>query len=466
MSAQLVDSHAHLEMRQFSKDLERVLERAQDAGLAHIVTVGSTLAESRRALKIAEKYQEVSAVVGIHPHDAADADDRAFEELGKLAARRPVVGVGETGLDFFRDRSPRPVQEESFRRHLALARQAAKPVVIHVRDAYERALEILRQEGVSPSGGVIHCFSGSLGDAEAFLEMGLMLSFTGTVTYQGRRNRNWSEEILTAVPLERIMIETDCPYLTPHPHRGQRNEPAMVQLVADRVAEIKGLAPDDVARVTTRNAVEFFHLPVALEGNRFAYTIRDSVYLNVTSRCTSACIFCRRGDDPVVKGHDLKLDHDPSPEEMLSALDREGWRRRFEVVFCGYGEPTIRLPEILQVASEIKERKPGIRVRLNTNGLGSLYNSRDIVPELAYGIDTVSVSLNAHDAATYQRLCRPTYGDRSFEAVLEFAGKCVIAGLETVLTVVDHPDVDIDACRRLAEGMGAGFRVRTLNEVG
>ena len=191
MKQHLIDSHAHLEMRQFKSDLEQVLEKAHAAGVIHIVTVGSTLPESRRALKIAEKFREVSAVVGIHPHDAQDMDELAMEELGKLARRKRVVGVGETGLDFFRDRSPRELQEESFRGHLALAKETGQPVVIHIRDAYSRALQILEEEGLPERGGVVHCFSGTIQDAEAFLAMGLYLSFTGTITYEGRKNREW-----------------------------------------------------------------------------------------------------------------------------------------------------------------------------------------------------------------------------------------------------------------------------------
>lgn len=466
MKPYLIDSHAHLEMRHFKADLEEVLERAHTAGVIHIVTVGSTLPESRRAFKIAERYGEVSAVVGIHPHDAADVDDAAMAELGKLARREQVVGVGETGLDFFRDRSPRTLQEEAFRRHLALAGELDLPVVIHVRDAYARAIEILGREGVPARGAVIHCFSGSVEDAEAFLEMGLIISFTGTVTYEGRRNKDWSEEVISAVPLERTMVETDCPYLSPHPLRGQRNEPANVHLVAERIARVKGLSDRDVARVTTRNAVEFFRLPVEIASSNLAYTIRDSVYLNVTGSCTSACTFCRRAEDPVVKGHDLRLQRDPSAEEMTEALESEGWRERSEVVFCGYGEPTIRLPEILEVASKIKELRPSMKIRLNTNGLGNLYHRKNIVPELTWAIDTVSVSLNAQDAGTFERLCRPTLGPDPYGSVLDFSRKCVAAGLDTVLTVVAHPEVEIEACRRIAGEMGARFRVRPYNELG
>jgi TatD DNase family protein len=466
MRAPLIDSHAHLEMRQFKGDLERVLERAQSAGLAHIVTVGSTLAESRRALKIAEKYNEVSAVVGIHPHDAADVDEHVMVEIEKLARRKRVVGVGETGLDFFRDRSPRELQEDSFRKHLALAKETDLPVVIHIRDAYSRALEIINEEGIPDKGAVIHCFSGSIEDAETLLGMGLYLSFTGTVTYQGRRNRDWASSVLRVVPMERMMIETDCPYLTPHPNRGGRNEPAYVQLVADKIAELKELTPDDVARITSRNAIDFFNLPVKLSDSNIAYTIRDSVYLNVTGKCTSACTFCHRSTDQVVKGHDLRLRHDPTPDEMMAALEDENWKDRSEVVFCGYGEPTIRLPEITRVVSELRQRDPTVKIRLNTNGLGNMYHSRNIVHELTFGIDTVSVSLNAQDEETFMRLCRPTYGQGSYNSVLDFSKKCVDAGIDTVLTVVSHPDVDIEACRAIAEKMGARFRVRHLNEVG
>ena len=466
MKPYLIDSHAHLEMRQFKPDLEQVLEKAHAAGIVHIVTVGSTLPESRRALKIAERYNEVSAVVGIHPHDASDMDDIALAELGKLARRKRVVGIGETGLDFFRDRSPRQLQEESFRLHLALAKETGQPVVVHIRDAYERALRILQEEGIPERGGVVHCFSGTADDASSLLEMGLYLSFTGTITYEGRKNREWSEKVLNTVPLERMMVETDCPYLSPHPLRGQRNEPAYVHLVAERIAAVKGLSLNDVARVTTRNAVSFFSLPVDLPSSKLAYTIRDSVYLNVTGSCTNSCTFCQRSVNPVVKGHDLRLTRDPSPDEMLEALEDEGWRERSEVVFCGYGEPTIRLPEVLQVASRLKELKPSTRVRMNTNGLANLYHRKNIVPELTYAIDTVSVSLNAQDADTFERLCLPTVGPDPFGSLLDFSRNCVAAGLHTVLTVVAHPDVDIEACRKIAMEMSAEFRVRDYNEVG
>ena len=458
----LIDSHAHLEMRHFKTDLEQVLERAHASGVVHLITVGSTLAESRRALKIAEKYHEVSAVVGVHPHDAADVDEGVMAELSKLAARKPVVGIGETGLDFFRDLSPRSLQENSFRLHLALAREAEKPLVIHIRDAYAEVLRVLEEEGIPEKGSVVHCFSGTVDDAAAFLEMGLHFSFTGTVTYEGKKNREWSEKVLSFVPLERIMVETDSPYLAPHPFRGQRNEPANVHLVAERIAQVKGLSVNDVARITTRNAVRFFNLPVDLPSSKIAYTIRDSVYLNVTDQCTNACTFCQRTVNPVVKGHNLKLDQDPTPDEMLQALEDEDWRKRSEVVFCDYGEPTMRLAEVLETAVKVRKLSPSVRIRLNTNGLGNLYHRKNIVPDLAGVFDTVSISLNAQDAETYDSFCRPSLGPAPYLSLLDFSKKCVEAKLNVTLTVVHHRGVDVEACRKIAESVGAAFRVRPL----
>ncbi len=461
----LIDSHAHLEMKQFSDNLDQVIHRARAAGLIHIVTVGSTLAESRRAVKIAKQYHDVSAVVGIHPHDAQDSDDHTINELKSLAENDEVVAIGETGLDFFRNRSPRPLQEDSFRKHIKLAVETGLPLVVHVRDAYERSLQIMAEQPLPERGFVIHCFSGTVDDASDFLKMGAFLSFTGTVTFPSRKNREWTEKVLSAVPLERIMVETDCPYLTPHPFRGKRNEPANVILVVKKIAELKGLSFDDVTRVTSRNAINFFKLSISLPGSTIAYTIRDSVYLNVTGKCTNECIYCQRTTDPVVKGHNLRLSMDPGVDEMIQALETEGWQDRSEVVFCGYGEPTIRLEEIKEVARRLKD-SGAEKVRLNTNGLGNLIHKRSIAGDLKELVDVVSVSLNAQDARTYTQLCRPTYGRESFNSLLDFSRECISAGIEVVLTVVDHPSVDIPKCRKIAHRMGAEFRVRHLNEVG
>ncbi len=489
----LVDSHAHLTMSPLGRDIEHVLDRARAAGVAHVLTVGTSVPETRESLALSGRFPDlVSAAGGLHPHEASEWDRVKAEEFARIAAEGRLRALGETGLDFHYDHSPRTAQESSFLGHLALAKKTGLPLIIHLRDrlddargqgrldgargrgrldepreqgAYERALELLARESPPAAGGVVHCFSGTAEQAQRFLALGFHLSLAGTITFPSRRSRDWNREVLALLPLDRLLAETDCPYLAPHPRRGKTNEPALVALTVEKLSEVKGIAPADAARITTRNAVRLFHLPIPLPSSAVAYAIRGSLYLNVTSLCPNACAYCRRGKEPVVKGHDLSLPRDPSAREMLAALEGEGWREKEEVVFCGYGEPTCALAEVLKVAERLKAMGAR-RVRLNTNGLGSLLAGKDIVPRLRGLIDAVSISLAAQDEETYRAVCRPARGPNPHAAVLAFARACVQAGIETTITAVPWPGVDIDKCRALAEGMGAKFRVRPLDEVG
>jgi TatD DNase family protein len=489
----LIDSHAHLTMRPLGENIAAVLDRARAAGVGHVLTVGTSVAETRDSLAMAERFPGlVSAAGGVHPHEASGWDRQVRGEFARLAERGGLRALGETGLDFHYDHSPRPAQEAALLGHLALSRETGLPLIVHLRDrlddargrsrlddargqgrleeareggAYERALAICEREGAPPAGGVIHCFSGTLEQARRFLALGFSLSLSGTITFPSRRSMTWNREVLALLPLDRLLVETDCPYLAPHPNRGRTNEPALVALTVDMLAGVMGIAPADAARVTARNAARLFRLPLALPPSAVAYPIRASLYLNVTSLCPNTCAYCRREKDPVVKGHDLSLPCDPSAEAMLAALEAEGWRDREEVVFCGYGEPTCRLGEVLKTARRLKELGAK-RVRLNTNGQGSLLAGEDIVPRFRGLIDAVSISLAAQDEDTYSAVCRPTLGPGPHAAVLAFARACVRAGIETTLTAVPWPGVDLAACRALAESMGARFRVRPLDEVG
>jgi TatD DNase family protein len=260
----LVDSHAHLDFPQFGSDRAAVLERAQAAGVGAIVDVGADLESSRRAVALAQAEPMVYASVGVHPHDAKTLDGATLAELRALASQPKVVAVGEIGLDFYRDLSPRDVQRRAFQAQLAWAAQMARPVVIHDREAHEPVLAILEDwaRGLAGSplagrAGVLHSFSGELAMAERAIALGFYISISGPVTYQNARRL---PEIVAALPLDRLLIETDCPYLPPHPHRGQRNEPAYVQLVAERVAAIRGVAIQEIAAATTANARRLFGL--------------------------------------------------------------------------------------------------------------------------------------------------------------------------------------------------------------
>jgi TatD DNase family protein len=256
----LIDSHAHLDFEDYAQDLDGVVARARAAGLERIVCVGLWRAPASfgNALDLAARDPAFfAATVGIHPHECARVPEEDWARHEALARDPRVVAVGETGLDFHYDHSPRPVQEASFRRSLGIARAAGKPAVIHVREADETCARVLREEGVPPAGGVIHCFTGDAPAARAYLELGLFISVAGVVTF---RNAEAIREAVRIVPRDRLLVETDSPFLAPIPHRGKRNEPAYVVETARKVAELWGASLDEVSRATTENVKRLFRL--------------------------------------------------------------------------------------------------------------------------------------------------------------------------------------------------------------
>lgn len=460
MQSFLIDTHAHIDGRDFIPDFSAMLGRAAEAGLSHIITVGADLESSRAAVGLAQQYDHIFAAVGIHPHDAVRVTEKCYEVVREMAAgNRKVVAVGEIGLDFYRDRSPRDDQELVFRRFLRLARELSLPVIVHDRDAHQRVMAILREEKAAEIGGVLHCFSGDLRMARECVEMGFYISIPGTVTYSSNEQLR---EVVRGIKIERLLLETDCPYLSPVPHRGKRNEPSYVRITAEKVAELKGLSLEDVGRITSLNAKRLFGFDRADQAARIAYRIRNSLYLNITNRCSNRCSFCAKFEDFTVKGHFLRLDHEPGAAEVLAAVgDPAGYD---EVVFCGYGEPLLRLDLIKEVAAELKRK--GCRVRINTDGQANLVYGRNILPELAGLVDSLSVSLNAADPETYQRLCNTPFGKAGFHGVCKFLKEAPSYIPEVTASAVTVPGLDIEAVRRLAESLGVKFREREYAEVG
>jgi TatD DNase family protein len=250
----LIDSHVHLTVKKYRKDLQAVLARAREAGLAAMVNVGFDIDSSADGVRLAEQHADIYAAVGVHPHDADTVDDYILSYLGDLSANPKVVAIGEIGLDFYRDLSPRRVQEEVFVEQLALADKVGLPVVIHDRDAHRRVIDILR--GERASRGVMHCFSGDFNLARQALDLGFYISFAGPITYDGVK----AAEIIKKAPQDRILVETDCPYLPPVPFRGKRNEPAYVRYVLARVAEILGKTLEETESLTDANTRRLFNL--------------------------------------------------------------------------------------------------------------------------------------------------------------------------------------------------------------
>ncbi|MCX8054013.1 MAG: TatD family hydrolase [Armatimonadetes bacterium] len=289
----MIDTHAHLNDRKFAKDLDEVLARAHNAGVDQIVVCGYDLTSSRTAIDIALRFEGVFATVGVHPHDAKSFGPKDLKTLRELARNPKVVAIGETGLDFHRDLSPRPVQIETFKAQIDLAKETGLPVVVHSRKSNEEALEIIEGSLADLVGGVFHCFSGEEEFAQRVIDAGFYIGIDGPITFGAHSRKNgakrlespltppWEENrssktsldpfsqtgegglrrVVEITPRDRLLLETDCPYLTPAPHRGKRNEPAYLIYVAKAVAEIWNVAVTEVDRITAENARRLFGLP-------------------------------------------------------------------------------------------------------------------------------------------------------------------------------------------------------------
>ena len=255
----LIDSHAHIQGKEYAGESAAVIQRAGEAGVEQIIVVGGAgdMSSNTAAVALAESCANLYATVGMHPHDAKDVGEEELRELRELALHPKVIAVGETGLDYYYNHSPREVQRRVFAQFICLAEETGLPLVVHERDAASEALGLLRSEGAGKIRGVIHCFTGDYDAACAYLDLGFYLSFTGIITF---KNAEPLREVVRKVPLDNMLVETDSPYLTPVPHRGKRNEPAYVRFVAETVASVKGLNIEEVASVTTNNVRALFRI--------------------------------------------------------------------------------------------------------------------------------------------------------------------------------------------------------------
>lgn len=251
----LFDTHVHLNADQFAEDLEAVLARAEEAGVTHMVVVGFDESTIIRAIELVERYDMLYAAVGWHPVDAIDMKDEHLRWLEELSAHPKVVALGEMGLDYHWDKSPKEIQKEVFRKQIRLAKKVKIPIIIHNREADQDIVDLLKEEEASEVGGIMHCFGGSIEIAKQCLAMNFYISFGGPVTF---KNAKRPKEVAKEVPLDRLLVETDCPYLAPHPNRGKRNEPAYVKLVAEQIAELREMSYEELTTQTMLNAKKLF----------------------------------------------------------------------------------------------------------------------------------------------------------------------------------------------------------------
>ena len=259
-SRRLIDTHCHIQTEEFDEDRDEVLARAREAGVDTLIVVGGAgdLSTNDQAVKLAEQHANLYATVGMHPHDAKDVSAEAMDRLRGLAGHPKVVAIGETGLDFHYDHSPRQVQRDMFERFAALAVETRLPIVVHNRESDREVAETIRNRGGGSLEGVIHCFTSDAAAARTFLDLGFYLSFSGIVTF---KTAEGLREIAGWVPLDRLLVETDAPFLAPVPKRGRRNEPAYVRFVAETLAQVRGVGVDEIADAASRNARALFRLP-------------------------------------------------------------------------------------------------------------------------------------------------------------------------------------------------------------
>jgi len=453
----VIDTHAHLEM---IEDVSQVIQRARDAGLERIIAVSSDLESSKKTIEIVSDSPMVFAAVGIHPHEATGSTNESLREIERLAREQKVVGIGETGLDYHYMHSTREVQIDSFRKQIDIAKRLNLPLIVHVREAHEDALQIIKEENAWETMGVIHCFTGDYEWAKRYIDEGFYISFSGIVTFKN------AEEIRDAarrIPIERMLIETDSPYLTPAPFRGKKNEPAYVKYVAEKIAEIRGVSIESIEEETTTNAKNLFVFEPQEGPTSIAYNIKDSLYLNITNRCTIACVFCGKWKSFMLRDFNLRLKKEPTVEEILRAAGDPSVYN--EVVFVGWGESLLRIDVVKEVSRRLKE-KGAKRIRVDTDGLANLVHGRNVLPELRGLVDAISISLNAQDAHTYARICPSRYGERAYTAVVEFIKESKHYIPDVTASVVTVPGVDVEKCRRIVAGLGVRFRPRIYGRVG
>ena len=447
-----IDTHTHLFFNNFDEDREEVIKNALAVGIKYMLVPGTDFETSKQAVELAEKYDSIYVAVGIHPHDSKDWDDTWIEELRELAKHEKVVAIGEIGLDYFYDFSPKEKQHQAFEKQIQLALELNLPIIVHNRDSNDDIMEFSRKYKDTSLKGQYHCFAGTVENARELVEMGHYISFTGNITFKKAES---VREVLSKVSVENILLETDSPFLTPVPHRGKRNEPKHIPLIAEVVAETHHLRIEDVARTTSWNAYKLFGIGEKMELS-YTYQIGESLYINVTNRCNADCVFCDRKGEAVINGYSLKMSKSEEPDAEVYISQIGDPTKYKEIVFCGYGEPTIRWDVVKTVASYVKAN--GGKTRMNSDGHGNFINKRDITPELEGVIDSVSISLNSTDKVQYAKLMRV---DESMHAeMIDFAKKAK-SFTQVVLSIVGLSSVDTENAKEFVTNeIGVDFRER------
>lgn len=448
-----VDTHAHLFYPNFEGELDTIIQNAKDALVDYIIVPATNLQTCRNVIELTKKYEMVYGAAGIHPHDTKNWDASFIKQIEEFAANDKVVAIGEIGLDYYYDFSPKEKQLDAFRSQIELALKLNLPVIVHNREANEDIVNIIKEYAATGLKAQFHCYNGTIEEARTLIQLHHFISFTGNITFV---KADTLRDVVSKVTPEHLLLETDSPFMTPIPHRGKRNEPAYVKLIAEKMSEIRRLTVQDIARVTSYNAFKMFGIG-SKPNTSFTYQIGKNLYINMTNRCSADCVFCYRKDDAVVSGYNLKMSKEQEPAAEVYIKEIGDPKNYNEIVFCGFGEPTVRWDVVKKVAEYVKQK--GGKTRLDTNGHGSFINKKDITPELAGRMDAVSISLNAPDSDRYSELMR--VDPKLFNEVIEFAKSSKKYVSKVIISAVNLDGIDLERVRNLAVNeIGAEFKAR------
>ncbi len=431
----MIDSHCHIDLEEFDDDRDFAIAHALGDGVRAILNVGFNRERARATDDLVARYDFFYGVVGLHPHDADDYDEVLVESFDRMLDHPRILGVGEVGLDFHHDRAPREVQERVFRRMIQLAHHKSAPLVIHCREAFDDALRILEEEG-PPYRGIFHAFGGTLEQASRAIELGFHLGIGGVVTY---RNSGLAE-VVSQVPLDRIVLETDSPYLTPQPWRGRRNEPAYVLQVLRRVAAAHDVSPAEVSAATDEAFCRAMGLaPDLLPGPVFRVGARAWIHVDGV-------------DDDEVEAALERLGG--APERAADAGDAVD-EAAAEVILCGLTDPLAHPQRVRALAEGARER--GWRVRVDTDA-----GARDAEAPAALAgvVDELVVRFYGVTPEQHDRVAWPPGGVEGFDALCETVRTAVREGIDTVCEFIAAPRFRADPCRELARKLGAKYDIR------
>lgn len=411
---------------------------------------GISLESSMRAAELSEIYNGVYAAAGIHPNEFDTESPESPDEIVEILLRPQVIAVGETGLDNYRERVPAEMQIKVFKEHIRLAEVFGLTLIVHSRNAEREVLDALGDDVTVPV--ILHCYTGPDEFAKLAASRGYYVGFAGPLTF---RKNDRLRDLAGSLPADRILIETDAPYLSPEPVRGKRNEPSNVKYMADTVSEIWNRNLEDTAGILISNSLKALQLANPRRTD-LVYRMYGNIYMNITGRCTNRCMFCIKDRKDGIGGYQLKHHGEPDGKQLESIIKHLQPGMGNELVFCGYGEPTMRPELLMRLAGKASER--GFSVRLNTNGTCLERLSPERTIELLEPFDSVSVSLNASCKEEYGSICRPaeeTAWD-SLMRFIELAGKSA----SVKLTAVSYPGLDMESVAKLAASLKLPFRVR------